>query len=522
MAKPKNEQRVFTLRTIILVAIISTLVGIGVTIRLDITTEGLAQNFWAETKEKSNTKSKEAPQKLALSGGHLSFVELAKRLSPAVVNISMTQVVKRRRHGRSPGFNNPLEDFFGDEFKDFFGGGPGSPFGQDKEFKSQSLGSGFVINKDGHIVTNNHVIENATEIFVKFDDDKKEYKAKVIGRDPILDLALIKIESKEDLPVVPLGDSDALEIGQWVLAIGNPFGLGGTVTAGIISQKGRVIGAGPYDNFIQTDASINPGNSGGPLFNLDGEVIGVNTAIIAGGQGIGFAIPVNMLKDVVLQLKEDGKTTRGWIGVMIQEVTPEIAESFGLKNAEGALISAVTPGDPAERAGIKAGDIVIEFGGKKVKELRDLQRAVAATSLKKKTKIKVIRDGKQKTLFLKVVKRDDGTEEPEEEEEKEQEEEVKLDDILGLGIKTLTPRLAERYGFEKGTKGALVVDMDFKGLASAGGIKKGDVIIELNGKVVKSSDDFNRVIGKLKKNSLIRLRLQRGKNIFYLILKQSK
>ena len=303
-----------------------------------------------------------------------SFSGLAKELSPSVVNISTVQVVKGGAQMIVPNLKGPFEDFFGDDFfEKFFGE-------QQKDFKRQSLGSGFVINKEGYILTNNHVIENASEIIVTFSEEKREYKAEVIGSDAKLDIGLIKIEADHDLPVATLGDSDLLSIGDWVMAIGNPFGLGGTVTAGIISQKGRVLGAGPYDDFLQTDASINPGNSGGPLFNLSGEVVGINTAIIARAQGIGFAIPINIVKEVLLQLRQAGRVSRGWIGVSIQSLTPELAEHFGIRKSDsGVLISAVTPGDPAEKAGIKGGDIIIEFNGKPITELGQLPRTVAIT-----------------------------------------------------------------------------------------------------------------------------------------------
>ncbi|MBI5286339.1 MAG: trypsin-like peptidase domain-containing protein, partial [Deltaproteobacteria bacterium] len=318
------------------------------TARFGLTPATDAENFWKEPS--ANIKKEEGLPTLLNPN---SFIELAKTLGPVVVNISTTQVVREKPRVPFPEFRGPCEDFFGDEFFRFFDEFP------QREFKRQSLGSGFIINKEGYILTNNHVVEDAEEILVTL-SDKREYKAKVIGRDSRLDLGLVKIDAKDDLPVAILGDSDKLQIGEWVMAIGNPFALSHTVTAGIVSAKGRVIGAGPYDNFIQTDASINPGNSGGPLFNLRGEVIGINTAIIAGGQGIGFALPINMAKEVLSQLKEKGKVTRGWIGVSIQDVTPELARSFGLKEKHGALVSSAMKDDPADKAGIRPGDIIVE------------------------------------------------------------------------------------------------------------------------------------------------------------------
>src|SRR4030066_1453489 len=324
-----DGKKKFGLTNIIIVGIASLLLGVVLTARFSVTPQIDAQNFWKERAEKTDTPQLEPN----------SFVRLAKELNPVVVNISTTQVVKQRSGVPFPEFKSPFEDFFGDELKSF-GEAP------EREFKRQSLGSGFIINKEGYILTNNHVVENAEEIIVTLSDKKeKEYKAKVVGKDARLDVALIKIDANGDLPVANLGDCDKLEVGEWVMAIGNPFGLSHTVTAGIVSAKGGVIGAGPYDNFIQTDAAINPGNSGGPLFNIRGEVVGINTAIIAGGQGIGFATPINMVKEVLIQLKDKGHVTRGWIGVSIQELTPELARSFGLKETHGVPISSVKPGE---------------------------------------------------------------------------------------------------------------------------------------------------------------------------------
>ena len=312
-------------------ALICLLVGVGVAGMFAIAS-GADTPFWTEAPP-GQTPRVQAP----------NFADLAEQLRPAVVNISTTQVVKGPGRG-FPGFpfrrpfgeRHPFEEFF----ERFFEG-----MDPQRKLRRNSLGSGFIINKDGHIVTNNHVVENATDIKVSL-SDKEEFDAKVIGRDPKTDVALIKIEAPRDLPVAPLGDSDKLRVGAWVIAIGNPFGLGHTVTAGIASAKGRIIGAGPYDDFIQTDASINPGNSGGPLFNLHGEVVGINTAIIASGQGIGFAIPINLAKDILVQLREEGRVTRGWLGVQVQRVTQQLAQSFGLERARG-----VSLGRAAEQPG---------------------------------------------------------------------------------------------------------------------------------------------------------------------------
>jgi serine protease Do len=335
----------------------------------------------------------EAPEVI---GFPRSFAELAEKVRPAVVNISTVTTV------RIPG--GPFHQFFGpgdkgpfgDFFRKFFGNIP------DQELKQQSLGSGFIVDRDGYIITNNHVVAGAEEIKVKLADGR-QFKAKVIGRDPKTDLALIKITAIfENLPVLGLGDSDAIRVGDWVLAVGNPFGLEHTVTQGIISATGRVIGAGPYDNFLQTDAPINPGNSGGPLVNLKGEVIGINSAVVAAGQGIGFAIPSNLAKRVTSQIKETGKVVRGWIGVSIQDMTPELAQALKIKEPRGALISAVNRGGPAETAGIKRGDVIVSFDDKDIKDASSLPPIVADTSPGKNVDVAVIRNGKEMRLKLAV------------------------------------------------------------------------------------------------------------------------
>ena len=321
------------------------------------------------------------------------FANLVEERSPSVVNVFTTQKPKQITNNQ-----NPLEGIppqFRDFFKNF---PPGFPFGpqqqpnQPESERPQALGSGFVIDPTGYIVTNNHVIEQANEIKVKFQDDS-ELEAKLVGTDKLTDIALLKVEPKKPLPYLSFADSDKARVGHSVFAIGNPFGLGGTVTSGIISAFNRDINAGPYDSFIQTDASINRGNSGGPLFNLKGDVLGINTAIFSptgGSVGIGFSIPANLAKPIIDQLKKFGKTQRGWLGVRIQELTPEIAKSLGLRNEDGVLISMVNPGEPAEKGGLKSGDVIIEFNGKKIKDVKSLQRTVAESVVESKAKVKVI------------------------------------------------------------------------------------------------------------------------------------
>jgi len=352
------------------------------------------------------------------------FVELTKKLKPSVVNISTAKTVSPQRNTQRP--RNPLgQDPFDDFFNRFFDVPQHS-------FKQRSLGSGFIISNDGYILTNNHVVGGADEIKVKLSDGR-EFKATVKGTDEKLDLAVLKIEVKGALPVAELGDSDAIQVGEWVMAIGNPFGLSQTVTAGIVSATGRVIGSGPYDDYIQTDASINPGNSGGPLFNTQGKVVGINTAIIQGGQGIGFAIPINMAKAVVPQLEEMGKVTRGWLGVAIQPVTPELAKSFGVEGEKGALVADVTKESPADKAGLKSGDIIMEFDGKQILEMNSLPRFVAATPVGKKVKLKFLRNGKPEEAAVTIERLKDG---------EESVAQAATEDSLGITVKELSSELA--------------------------------------------------------------------------------
>ena len=436
-----------------------------------------------------------------------SLVELVKKENPAVVNISTTQVIKHRKKGepkeRSPHGQGPSDKDFREFWDDFFGELP-------KDFKTQSLGSGFIIRKDGLILTNNHVIEDAEEIMIKLNDER-EFKAKVIGKDKKIDIALLKIEDKGELPIAELGDSDKLEIGEWVLAIGNPFGLGHTVTAGIVSAKGRVIGAGPYDDFIQTDASINPGNSGGPLFNMKGEAVGINTAITASGQGIGFAIPINTVKNLLTQLEKEGKVTRGWLGVMIQEVTKDLAKSLGLKKEEGALVGDVISGGPAEKGGIIRGDVIIEFEGKKIKKMKELPAIVANTAVGKESKVKVIREGAEKVLTVKIGKL------PEEKE-------AAVDTVkeatnkLGMRIQEITPELAKQFGLEK-SEGVIVAEVERSSPGFEAGLRRGDIILEIDRLPIKKMDDYEKQINKKKKGETLLFLVKRGDSTTFFTIK---
>ena len=430
------------------------------------------------------------------------FVDLAKKLKPSVVNISTAKTVapqkKLRRQPNPFGQHDPLEDFFERFFEDM----------PQRSFTQRSLGSGFIISDDGFILTNYHVVSGADEIKVKL-SDKREFKAELKGADEKLDIALVKIQDKDHFIISTLGDSDAIEIGEWVMAIGNPFGLQQTVTAGIISAKGRVIGSGPYDDFIQTDASINPGNSGGPLFNSRGEVIGINTAIVAGGQGIGFAIPVNMAKSIMSQLKEKGMVTRGWLGVSIQPVTPELAQSFGLEGDKGALVSEVMKDSPAEKAGIKSGDLILEFDGKAINEMNELSRFVAATPVGKKTAVKVVRGGSVQDIPVTIerLKESVGGSITKE-----------VPDKLGISVAELTSELAARIRTSE-TKGVVVTEVKPGSSAEEAGMAQGDLIKEIDGNKISTVGDYEKAIAARKKGGVVRFLLKRGDSSLFVALK---
>ncbi len=437
---------------------------------------------------------------MAQQGSCPDFVTLAKNLKPSVVNISTSKLIKPR-HPQAPGSHNP-NDFFDQFFNRFFQGQPMGPH------KERSLGSGFIISKDGYILTNNHVVDGADEIKVRLFDGRS-YTAKVKGTDPKLDIALLKIDAGKDLPAARLGDSGKLDVGEWVMAIGNPFGLSETVTVGIVSAKGRVIGAGPYDDFIQTDASINPGNSGGPLFNPQGEVVGINTAIVAGGQGIGFAIPINEAKSVLQQLKSTGHVVRGWLGVTIQRMTESLAKSFGLKQAEGALVSGVTQGSPADKAGIKRGDVIVSYEGKKVENVSDLPRLVAETPVGKTVKVGLIRSGKSLDVSVKVGKLSESG--------AQTEATGQGAGNLGLDVIDVTPDIAHRYNLPR-EQGALITEVAPTGPAADANLHPGDLVIEINGRQIKSAADFHAAVGAAKKGAVLRLLIQRGDSVFYTTL----
>lgn len=433
-----------------------------------------------------------------------SFAELADKLSPSVVNVKVTKVAEATFQGPEM-HENPFGGQFGDFLGRFFEQMPQGP----RSHPSQGAGSGVIISEDGYILSNNHVVEGAKEVSVTLANEK-EYPAEVVGLDPKTDLAVLKIKAPKDLPKATLGNSESLKVGDWVVAIGNPFGLNHTVTSGIVSAKGRVIGAGPYDNFIQTDASINPGNSGGPLFNMKGEVVGINTAIIPQGQGIGFAIPVNTAKPLIPQLVEHGEITRGYLGVNIQTITPDLAKALEVEEHSGALVADVTPDSPAAKAGIERGDIIIDFDDQKIKDSRDLPAKVAATPVGEEVELTVLRDGQEKQLTVSVgeLAADDSFH-------------GKADDAgkgkWGLQLHDLDENVAQQLRVEA-QDGVAIVGVEPGSAASEAGLRKGDVIVEVNRKAVDSVNEVKKQLRDSKNKDKLLLLVQRENGKFYVPL----
>ncbi|MFO7983574.1 MAG: DegQ family serine endoprotease [Desulfuromonadales bacterium] len=411
-----------------------------------------------------------------------AFIDVSDKVTPSVVNIRAARTTSSRIH--------PLfEEFFGDLFGEQ----------QRPERLEQSLGSGFLLTEDGYILTNEHVVAGAEEIRVRL-SDQSEYPAKLVGTDPRTDVAVIKVETEKKLPTVVLGDSDDLQVGQWALAIGNPFGLDRTLTVGVISAKSRAnVGIEEYEDFIQTDASINPGNSGGPLLNIYGEVVGVNTAIVAAGRGIGFAIPINLAKLISDQLIEDGEVTRGWLGVKIQPLTRDLAKSFGLERATGALVTDVISGTPAEKAGLMRGDILLTFNGREVRGVRELQLLVASAPAGSEAELEILRGGERETLTVEITAR---------EREKVSGEE-KLEPEVVQGWQGLSVSTADG-------EGVLVESVDSRSVADEVGIRPGDIILSLGGQEVNSVEDFAAAIKRVKKNRPLRMFIRRGDSLMYL------
>jgi serine protease Do len=422
-----------------------------------------------------------------------TFAKLAELVKPAVVNINTYSKVGGM--GRTP-----FEEFFGEEFfKRFFGEMP-------ERIPQRSLGSGVIIDPSGIALTNAHVVERATEIEVITVDGHK-HKAKVVGADKKTDLAVLKLDDGTGtFPYIKLGDSDKVQVGDWVLAVGSPFGLQATVTAGIISAKARHIGQGPFDDFLQTDAAINPGNSGGPLVNMLGEVVGINTAIVAGGTGIGFAIPSNMAKKIYTELLVKGKVTRGWLGVSIQPLTPELAKSFGAKDDKGVLVSDVMPDSPAAKAGLQAGDILLEFEGKKLEGPSDLQRAVGLAAPGTTARAKVWRDRGEKALELKIG------DAPDEREAAARAGRGKS--LLGLDVRPITPEVAKQLNL-RSTEGVVVVNVEDGSSAADAGVQRGDVVREINRQKIRGMADYERLTKDLKEGDRLTVLLQRGAMSLY-------
>ncbi len=461
--------------------------------------------FGASRGEPSPSVAPPVSVRLATDGGNQRvekerglFAELARRLSPTVVHLK----VRSREVAAGPGLDLPPG--VPEEFRRFFG----DPGGRDlAPRESRGQGSGVIISPDGYILTNNHVVRGATEILVVLDDDR-ELPGRVIGTDSKTDVAVIKVDSSKPLPAAVLGDSERAEIGDWVMAIGNPFGLSHTVTVGVISGKGRVLG-GTYDQFLQTDASINPGNSGGPLFDTEGKVVGINTAIASDGQGIGFAIPVNQARAVAEQLRSQGRVTRGFVGLGIQPVTPRMASALGLpEGTRGALVGSVVPGGPGDRAGIQEGDVIVKFNGRGLADERDLLNAVAAAPVGSQARLDILREGRELTRELKVVRR------PAEDGEVSVAPESPDTQAVGVSVRDLTPEVTRQRGLEV-SEGALVTAVQPGSPADEAGLRPGDVIRMVGQSAVRNARDFQRLAGAGKDLALLVVR--DGSQVFLLV-----
>jgi serine protease Do len=435
------------------------------------------------------------PVQMPLTTG--TFAKVAEAIKPAVININTVS------KGGGPGGRTPFEEFFGEEFfRRFFGDVP-------ERIPQRSLGSGVIIDPSGIALTNAHVVEKATEIEVITLDGSK-HKAKVIGSDKKTDLAVLKLDDgKVKFPYARVGDSDRMQVGDWVIAVGSPFGLQSTVTAGIISAKARQLGQGPFDDFLQTDAAINPGNSGGPLVNMQGEVIGINTAIVAGGSGIGFAIPSNMARKIYTELSTKGRVSRGWLGVSIQPLTAELARSFGSKDTKGVLISDVVPDSPAGKAGLKPGDILLEFEGKKTEAPADLQRAVGLASPGTDVKMKVWREGGEKTVDVKIGEAPD-----EREAQQRSGGRGTPPTVLGMDVRPITPEVARQLNLRT-SEGVIVARVDEGSPAAEAGIQRGDVIREINRQRIRTTADYEKITRDAKEGDRLTVLLQRGPMSLY-------
>jgi len=433
-----------------------------------------------------------------------AFAEIVEAVSPSVVNISTRKTVRRERPSL---FNDPFFDFI-------------NPFQElPRKWKEQSLGSGVIVSNDGYIITNNHVVEQADEIKVTL-YDRRTLTGRVVGADPKTDIALVKINVK-GLPTIPWGDAEKLKVGEFVLAIGNPFGLSHTVTMGIVSAVGRAnVGIADYEDFIQTDAAINPGNSGGPLVNIHGELIGINTAIFSrsgGYQGIGFAVPSNMVRRVMEQLRKEGKVIRGWLGVTIQDMTPELAEKFGLRTTAGALVSEVFKDSPAQKAGIRRGDVITSYNGKTVTSVSSLRNMVAQSKVGSEVEITVVRNSKYNKLRIVVDELPTEFSEVASALPEEKPDDVKA--LAGITVTGLTGAIAKQLGIAQSEKGVVVLNVDSDSPAQEAGIKKGDVIQEIDRKRIYSIDDWKKVVSGIKPDEMVVMFINRGGRKFYVALK---
>jgi serine protease Do len=461
--------------------------------------------FFCMDSDRANSLPKNDKLTTARSLGQ-AFVEVAKKVQPAVVNVTTEKTITMRPWERFG------DDFFkGSPFEDFFKGF-GSPRERGKEYrqKQRSGGSGVIVDKEGYILTNNHVVEGADKVKVQLNDGR-EFTATVKGQDSRTDLAVLQIKAK-DLPAASLGDSDKLEVGEWAIAIGSPFGLEHTVTVGVISAKGRSgLGTGTYEDFIQTDASINPGNSGGPLINIDGEVIGINAMIIQPGTGIGFAIPINMAKQILNDLIKQGKVVRPWLGISVQDLTPEMMEHFKVKEKEGVLVGQIYPETGAEKAGLVSGDIIKSIDDKTIKNVNELVKEIQKKKVGQKVKLNLIRDGKSTTIEVTLTSM---PEKPEAAKEKEVEEK------MGASVQELTPQLALRYRISGIKRGVVVVGVEDGSLADEIGLQEGDVILEINRKKIETTKDFEKAMKDANIDKGILFHLHRKGSSFYLPYKK--
>ncbi len=505
------KKKGYTIAGLGVLVVASVVAGLILAARMNITTVTRATEtkIWSEKPAAGQTQDASSPQAYVPA----SFAPLVNKVKGAVVNISTTKIIKTNPQMQQMGpMGEQFKQFFGPHFFEQFMGPQGAP----QEYKEHALGSGFIINKDGYILTNNHVIAGMTDIRV-ITDNGDQYTAKIVGADPQTDLALLKVTPKKPLDVAYLGDSSKVEVGDWVVVIGNPFGLDHTVTAGIISAKGRRLSSSNYDQFLQTDAAINRGNSGGPVFNLNGEVIGISTAIIAPsiGQGIGFAIPINVAKTIIPQLIEHGKVVRGWLGVYIQNITPDLAEAFHLKrDQKGAVVTKVVQDGPAYKAGVKQGDVIIKFDGKDVKSADDLPWIVSNTPIGSKVNVEILRQGKERTIKVTVGELPSKTEVASTAAPKEENVSEKK---LGITVTNITPDVQREYNLQA-DKGVVVANVAEGSPADMAGIEKGDIIKQVNQKDINTVADYSKILAPVKKGEMVSLLISRGNANIYVAM----